>query len=210
MNPLEMVRNGVKSIMRRLAVVINRISGGKISPNMVTVTGLLAHVPIAWLISGGSNLLAAGLLIIFGLFDTLDGELARLQKKASPVGMFIDSSTDRIKEIILYLGMTIFLIDSGGSKMTILVLVAALGVSLLTSYLNAWGEVVLASYNLSPDHKINKTFRSGLVSFEIRMSLIIIGLASGNLKLALYAILTLGSLTVLQRFINITRRLKNV
>ena len=52
---------------------------------------------------------AALLLAVFGLFDTLDGELARLQGTESPQGAFLDSVTDRMKEILVYVGLAVWL-----------------------------------------------------------------------------------------------------
>ena len=210
MSLLESIKHGVRQYMRRVARVLNSATGGKISPNYVTYTGLLAHVPIAYLIATGQLVVAGILLIFFGLFDTLDGELARLQKKSSAEGMFIDSATDRMKEIILYCGIVFYLLESTHTRMAVFILVGALGVSLLTTYLNAWGEVVLAHYNRSKKHVINQTFRSGLLGFEVRMFLLIIGLLFNQLVVVLSIILVFGSVTVLQRFSNIVKTLKNV
>src|SRR5882762_3925703 len=101
---LDAVRTLVRSIIRRLARLINVVTGGRVSPNAVTITSLLAHIPIAWLIATRHNVWAAGLLVIFGLFDVLDGELARLQGTTSTAGMLLDSVTDRMKEVLLYTG----------------------------------------------------------------------------------------------------------
>ncbi len=59
--------------MRHVARALNYLSGGKLTPNQVTISGLLAHVPIVWLIATGHGVIAGVMLIIFGLFDTLDG-----------------------------------------------------------------------------------------------------------------------------------------
>lgn len=210
MKLLDIIRGGVRHMMRGIARFLNSLTGGKLSPNMVTITGLLAHIPIALLIAQGYLGYAALGLVVFGLFDTLDGELARLQKRPSAVGMFLDSATDRMKEIMLYCGIAVFMLNSPVTNAAIVILVAALGVSMLTSYLNAWGEVVLANYTSTKDHKLNKTFRNGLLGFELRMFLIIVGLLTDKLAVVLSFILVLGILTVWQRFMNIIRHLKDV
>lgn len=206
---LDYLRNIVRHAMHYIARVLNRISSGKLSPNSVTVIGLLAHVPIAHLIATRHNRWAAALLVIFGLFDVLDGELARFQKSSSAVGMFLDSATDRVKEILLYCGMMAFLIQGPVTSTALVVLVAALGVSILITYLNAWGEAVLASTS-DKNRTINKTFRGGLLGFDARMVLIIIGLATGQIITMLCVILILGIVTVIQRFTNIIERLRDV
>ncbi|HUP26693.1 MAG TPA: CDP-alcohol phosphatidyltransferase family protein [Candidatus Limnocylindrales bacterium] len=209
MKLLDPIRDIVKSVMRSFARLLNHFSGGKLTPNQVTIAGLLAHLPIVWLIATRHNVVAAILLIIFGLFDTLDGELARLQKWTTPLGMFMDSSTDRMKEILLYCGIVAALLQAN-HKVVIVAAVGALGASLCTSYLNAWGEAVLATVQSSKAHAVNKSFRSGLLSFELRMVLIIGGLLFNRLDVVVYIIVVLATITVMQRFMHITGRLKNV
>ena len=210
MSFVESIKGAVRQYVRAVAVAINSVFKGKLSPNFVTYTGLLAHIPIAYLIATGQLVIAGLFLVFFGLFDTLDGELARLQKKSSAEGMFIDSATDRMKEIILYGGIVFYLLEITHTRTAVFILVGALGVSLLTTYLNAWGEVVLAHYARSKTHVINKTFRSGLLGFEIRMLLLVFGLLFDQLVVVLSIILVFGSVTVLQRFSNIVKTLKNV
>lgn len=194
--------------MQRIAGFLDQASGGRITPNSITYVSLLAHLPIAYLIARGDLVWAGLLLIVFGLFDTLDGELARLQKKASALGMFIDSSTDRLKEVLLYAGITAYLIDNG-DKAVIIAAVGALGVSLVTSYLNAWGEVALAQGGTGKKHQVNKSLRGGLLGLELRMALVVIGLLFNQLEAVVYLILVLGGITILQRFTGTVERLKD-
>ncbi len=206
---LDRIRDVVKGAMLIFARILNRLSGGKLTPNQVTITGLVAHIPIVWLIATRHNLAAAIMLIIFGLFDTLDGQLARLQKRATALGRFLDSSTDRMKEVLLYCGIVAALLQTG-HKTVIIAAVGALGASLCTSYLNAWGEAVVSAAPSIRGHQVNKSFRSGLLGFDLRIVLIIAGLLFNRLELAVYVILVLAAITVAQRFIQITARLKNV
>ena len=106
--------------------------------------------------------------------------------------------------------MVFFILETFHTRMAVFILVAALGVSMLTTYLNAWGEAVLSHYSQAKNHQMNKAFRSGLLGFELRMFLIIVGLLSGKLIIALSLILILGTITVWQRFSNIMRTLKDV
>jgi phosphatidylglycerophosphate synthase len=210
MNPLEQARDSVKSAMHLLARQLDRITGGRLTPNQVTFMGLAAHIPVALLIGSRHYLWAAAIfLAIFGLFDTLDGELARHQKRATLQGMFIDSSTDRIKEVILYCGIMTALVRTG-HDLTLVVAVGALGASLCTSYLNAWGEAVLSQGSPTSSHKINKSFRGGVLSFDLRMFLIIVGLFINQLEVVIYIIFVLAAVTVIQRFVHISGRLKHV
>lgn len=201
----ESVKKAVRYLMRWLASGLNTISGGHLSPNIVTITGLLAHLPIAWLISQQRYILAAGLLIVFGLFDTLDGELARLQKRDNPIGMLLDSSTDRMKEIFVYSGVAYAFVAASQPYMAVWAVLAC-GASLLVSYTNAWGEVVLSKTGYRG--QVNRAFRGGIMSFEIRMVTLIAGLLSGHLVIGVALIAILGWVTAIQRLIGISNRLK--
>jgi CDP-diacylglycerol--glycerol-3-phosphate 3-phosphatidyltransferase len=202
--PIDAVRSLVKAGFGQIARALNFLSAGKITPNSVSVFGLLAHLPIAWLIADGQLVLAGFLLIVFGLMDTLDGALARLQGTSSDKGMFLDSVSDRAKEVMIYIGITYFLVS--GPEPTLAVwAVAACGISVLISYLNAWGEVVTA--NLPKLHVKNKAFRNGLMTFDIRMFVLVVGLLFNALGPAVVTIAVLGVLTALQRFANVYRRL---
>jgi phosphatidylglycerophosphate synthase len=221
MKLLDPVRNGVRAFMRRVASLLNRLTGGTLTPNMVTVIGLLAHAPIAWLIATHHPIWAAVLLLIFGLFDTLDGELARLQGRTTHSGMFLDSVTDRIKEMLVYIGlmaaatsMTSSCVGLGqncwySSATYMVLLVVALGGSLLTSYINAWGEAVLRGSKV-PKTTLNKTFRGGIASFEVRMFLLVIMLLFGWEALIIPVIAILAWYTALGRMYRVIETLSNV
>src|SRR5690242_2308480 len=84
---LDRVRTVVRGGFVTFAKLLNRITGGRLSPNAVTIFGLLMHLPIAWLIAHHSYGWAGVLLIVFGLFDTLDGALAKVQNSQSNLGM---------------------------------------------------------------------------------------------------------------------------
>lgn len=199
------IRAGVGSVARFL----HRITGGKLTPNAVTWTGLAGHGLVVLLIVNGETVWAAVLLVFFGLFDTLDGELAKLQKRVSAAGMLLDSVTDRMKEIILYAAIAYGIIATTGRPFLAVWAVAACGVSLLVSYINASGDAVMAHYGLDK-HAINKSFRGGLFPFEARMVVIIVGLLSNRLAL-LCAVIALGAgYTALSRLVRILRKLHSV
>lgn len=189
--------------------MVDTLSGGRISPNMITLLGVLAHFGIAFLIATRHNLWAAGLLIVFGLFDALDGELARLQKRTSAVGMLLDSVTDRVKEVLLYSGLAYAIIASTGRPYLAVWAVSACGTSLLVSYINAWGEAVLSRHK-GKQASINKVFRGGLLSFEFRMLIVIIGLLSDRLALLVIVITVGAGYTALSRFVRVAGKLRDV
>ena len=202
---LDACRTLVRGWMNLLAVILNKLSGGKLSPNAVTILALLMHLPIAWLIATGHYWWAAGLLLIFGLFDALDGALARLQKRAGNAGMLLDATTDRIKETILYCGAAYSFIN-GPRPVFAVWAVAACGASLCVSYVKAKGETAVSDHNLTPN-EINRLFQDGLLRFEIRMTILILGLVSGRLALAVVLIAISSTITAFGRLISITKYL---
>jgi phosphatidylglycerophosphate synthase len=196
----------VRSVIRVFARVLNHLTGGSLTPNTVTLFGLAMHIPIAWLIATRHNLWAAGLLVIFGLFDTLDGELAHLQKRESVRGALLDSVTDRMKEVMLYSGAAYALIASSSRPYMALWAVAACGCSLLTSYVNAAGDVAVARASIK-EHATNKTFRVGLLPFEIRMCILIVGLLTNHLSVAVIVIALGAAYTAVSRLLRVITRL---
>lgn len=204
---LDACRSAVRWLMQHIAIFLNKISGGKLTPNTVTIIGLLAHIPIAYLIATAHPIRAAVLLVIFGLFDALDGSLARLQNRASSGGMLLDASTDRMKEVMLYTGVAAYFVTFGDPVYAAWA-VAACGASLSVSYVKAKGETAVAKTNshLSVS-EINRLFQDGFLRFEIRMALLVIGLLTGSLHIAVMLIAIFASFTAIGRLVRIMRHL---
>lgn len=198
------IRSGVRAVLYQVARLLNTISAGKITPDSITITSLLVHIPIAWLIATAHPLKAGALLVVFGLFDALDGELARLQGKASNRGAFLDSVTDRLKEILLYVGATYFFVSQDRAEMAVWA-TAAIGVAVTVSYVNAVGDVVVNRQKVA-NHDTNKAFRIGL-SYDLRIFLFLLGLVTGNLPLAVIVITVLSLLTIFIRMANVIKKL---
>ncbi len=196
--------------MHVIAMQINYLSRGKITPNMITAVSVIMHLPIAYLIATNNYIVAAVLLVIFGLFDALDGELARLQKVANNAGMLLDASTDRIKEVVLYIGVVYSLILSADSYQLAARIaataVAACGFSLVVSYVKAKGETAVKDSKLTAN-EINRLFQDGFLRYEVRMFLLVVGLLSNTLLYAITVIALLSFLTSLDRLNRIYRKL---
>jgi phosphatidylglycerophosphate synthase len=188
-----------------VAGVLHSLSGGRLHPDVVTIIGLFMHAPIGWLIAVEHNMWAALLLVVFGLFDTLDGELARLQHRASNAGMLLDASTDRFKEVIIYCGVAYALIGSARPHAAVWA-VAACGASLCVSYVKAKGELAVKDSGLSTS-QINRLFQDGLLRFEVRMGLLVIGLVADRLLEATVLVAVMSSLTAIQRLVTISRKI---
>lgn len=205
---MQSIRGVVRAVMTRVASGLNKVTRGQLSPHVITVVGVCMHVPIALLIASGDFITAGMLLIVFGLFDTLDGALARVQKSESRAGMLLDSVTDRIKEILLYVGIAYYFVSVYDPNVAIWA-VAACGISLLVSYVNAWGEVVSSGVR-TKEHQTNKKFRGGIMSFDVRMFTLVVGLLLNQVAITVIVITILAGYTVATRLIIVLRRLENV
>ncbi len=119
--------------MRRIATIFVNTP---ITPNMLTMVGLLINLGVAFVIATG-NFLAAGLLILFAaLFDLLDGALARITDRMTPFGGFLDSTLDRYSEGAFYFGLLWYFLQRGGTTQALLIFAVIVG-SLMVSYTRA-------------------------------------------------------------------------
>ena len=110
-----------------------------VSPNAVTLAGLVGAAVSAYLISQGV-MWAGGLVMLFaGVLDLFDGALARATAQDSPFGALLDSVIDRISEIIVLLGLLIYYASIGSVEGSVLVYLAVAG-SVMVSYLRARSE----------------------------------------------------------------------
>lgn len=174
---------------------------------MITWLGFAMHAPIAWLIATQHNLWAAGLLIVFGLFDILDGGLATVQGTASARGMLLDASTDRMKEVLLYSGAAYALVTSAHPK-TAVWAVAACGASVCVSYVKAKGEAAVAASSKKIPHAVlNRMFSDGLVTFDVRVAILVAGLLFDQLYWAVAVIAVAATCTAFQRLSIISKQL---
>jgi len=126
----------VRRNAQRLAAALARLP---VTPNQVTVAGMLATF-VAGALAGFGYLLAAGIVLaVSGTFDILDGALARATKASYPYGAFLDSTTDRYSEGAIYLGIAAYFLTHPTADMNLRVLgcMFALAGSYLVSYVRA-------------------------------------------------------------------------
>lgn len=125
-----------RSIARRAAQIFVRTP---ITPNMLTLFGLVLNGVVAYLLAT-ENLIAGGLMMIFaGLFDMLDGALAKITNRVSDFGAFLDSVVDRYSEAIVLFGLLLYYYyrpNSQGLIEIILIYVILVG-SMMISYARA-------------------------------------------------------------------------
>jgi CDP-diacylglycerol--glycerol-3-phosphate 3-phosphatidyltransferase len=166
--------------------IVRLVSRTGISPNGVTVIGLLLMVVVGLVLSQGYLRLAGALLIVAAFFDAIDGALARMQERVTRFGAFFDSTLDRFAEAVVFLGVLIYFLKEGASTEVILTYVTIVG-SLMVSYTRARGE------------GLGVSIRGGLLSRLERMAILIILLLLNQLTIALWILAPLTNLTALQR-----------
>jgi len=110
-----------------------------LTPNMVTMLGLLGNTVGAYFLARG-DLLTGGILVaVMTPIDGLDGTMARLRGEASDWGAYVDSVSDRYSELIIYGGLLYHFLMIGDVRGGMLTFGAAAG-SVLVSYVRARAE----------------------------------------------------------------------
>lgn len=122
-----------------LEVVARRLERFGLTPNGVTVIGSGLHVVVAWLLASGQSVAAGLALAIVASFDAVDGTLARLSGQASGFGSFLDSTFDRVSEVILFVGIFLYF-GPEATRIEELATIGALTGSLMVSYTRARSE----------------------------------------------------------------------
>lgn len=122
--------------------VVKLLAKTPLTPNAISWLGFLITIGAAALIGTG-HLLAAGVVVLFaGLFDMLDGALARATNKVTRFGGVLDSTLDRLSEAALLLGILVIYARGqqvGESILVGLALTSSITVSYLRSRIEALG-----------------------------------------------------------------------
>lgn len=201
----------ILSAVRKAAVGLHRMSRGKLYPNDITITLLILHLPVAYLIAVNHLVWAGTLLVLLAVFDSLDGELARVQKRVTDVGGLLDAVSDRIKELLVYAGLIYYFAVSGQPPLVMLVTVIACGASLITPFVKAKGEAIIATYGheLAYD-RLSRMFQDGLVPYAVRVVLLSIGLIAGKeiIPWVVTGLAIIGILMIIERLRSITRGIR--
>ena len=125
-----------RQLIRPLARVLSAM---RVRPNVLTATGWAFSVGAAVLFALGYTKTAGGVMLFAGLFDALDGAVARESNRISTFGAFLDSTLDRLSESAIFVGVIFFYAASSKPFETLLTGVA-MTFSLMTSYARARAE----------------------------------------------------------------------
>jgi CDP-diacylglycerol---glycerol-3-phosphate 3-phosphatidyltransferase len=119
--------------------LLRPLASSPVTPNMLTVLGLLLSGVTAVVLGGGHMFLGGLMVLVAGACDMLDGGLARAKNMQSTFGAFYDSTLDRLSESIVCFGLAYWFLMQGMHTAVLLVFVVIVG-SLLISYARARAE----------------------------------------------------------------------
>jgi CDP-diacylglycerol--glycerol-3-phosphate 3-phosphatidyltransferase len=157
-----------------------------ITPNMMTMLGLLGNAVGAYFLARGEMLTGGLFVLLMTPIDALDGTMARLRGESSDFGAFVDSVTDRYSELIIYGGLLYYFLSQGDPLGGLLVFGAAAG-SVLVSYVKARAEA------LGYEAKV------GLLTRVERYLVLAPSLVFNQLFIGLTIIAVFANITALQR-----------
>jgi CDP-diacylglycerol--glycerol-3-phosphate 3-phosphatidyltransferase len=112
-----------------------------ISPNSVSIIGLVGNIIASVLIAFGKLQIGGIIVLVMGPLDAVDGTMARLGKGVTAFGAFLDSVSDRYSELFIFGGLLVFFLIAENWTACILVYCAAVG-SVLVSYTRARAEAL--------------------------------------------------------------------
>lgn len=191
--PTRIRENGRKPLLP----IARLLAKSRISPNLFTLIGFIITIFAGFLYGKGAFLFAGITLIVAGLFDILDGDIARISKKVTKFGAFLDSTLDRYSDFAILMGMFYYYYYSRNTLACSLVLLTILG-SYLVSYTRARAE------------SLGESCKVGIGDRAIRIIIIIIGSFFGPrifvAFLGLLAVLT--NLTAIYRIYYVWKQLK--
>jgi len=168
--------------------IVRWLALSHIHPNVLTFLGLVINIWAAWLFARG-KFFQAGLVVIgAGLFDMVDGRVARATDRVTRFGGFFDSVLDRYSDLALLFGLLVYYAGINRPFYIVLTAIVMTG-SVMISYTRARAE------NSIPKCKV------GFLERPERVVLIIIGALFDRMAPVLWVIAVLSNLTVVHRMI---------
>ena len=171
-----------------IRLIVHGLALSKIHPNVLTFLGLVINMAAAALLAVGRFRLAGAVIIGAGLFDMVDGRVARETNRVTRFGGFFDSVLDRYSDLALLVGLLVWYGSINRPFYVVLTALAMTG-SVMVSYTRARAE------NTIPTCKV------GFMERPERVVLVIIGALFLRMAQVLWVIAVLANLTVVHRMI---------
>ncbi len=158
-----------------------------LTPNALTIIGLLLNCVVAVILGRGFLFIGGICVLIAGLFDLLDGAMAKTTDQMTPFGSFLDSTLDRYSEVILYGGLLFYTLSTPDAKVGAILIHLTICGSILVSYARARAESL--GYKL----------QVGLLARPERIVILAAGLILGYPIWALWLLAIFTNITAVQR-----------
>jgi CDP-diacylglycerol--glycerol-3-phosphate 3-phosphatidyltransferase len=196
-------REGARSAGEMRALARNRLIESRLTPNAISITGLIGNLIAAVLILEHHFVLAGVAFVLGSLCDMFDGRYSRMSGKGTPFGAFLDSTLDRVEEGVVLAAVAVWFAEEGNELAVGATVLAVVG-SYMVSYTRARAEA------LGVGGKV------GIASRAVRVVILSAGLvfAAGELvpdfdllEPAIYVMAALTVFTTLQRVLHVRRQL---
>jgi CDP-diacylglycerol--glycerol-3-phosphate 3-phosphatidyltransferase len=177
------------SCNQAIMLIVRGLALARIHPNVLTFIGLLINIYAAYLLARGRFVWAALVIIGAGIFDMVDGRVARHTNRVTRFGGFFDSVLDRYSDLALLMGLLVYYASINRFFYVVLTAVV-MTASVMISYTRSRAE------NLIPSCKV------GFLERPERIVLLIIGALTDRMAAVLWVITILGNITVIHRMIH--------
>jgi CDP-diacylglycerol--glycerol-3-phosphate 3-phosphatidyltransferase len=196
-------REGPLTATEVTALARTRLIESRLTPNAISMTGLVGNLVAAVLILEELFVLAGIAFILGSLCDMLDGRYSRMSGKGTPFGAFLDSTLDRMEEGVVLAAVAAYFAKQGDEL--------AVGATVLTvvgSY--------MVSYTRARAEALGVECKVGVASRAVRVVILSAGLVFGAgelvggfdlLEPAIYALAALTIFTTFQRVFHVRRQL---
>jgi CDP-diacylglycerol--glycerol-3-phosphate 3-phosphatidyltransferase len=176
----------------------DRLIESRLTPNAISMTGLVLNLAAAVLILEGLFVVGALAFIIGSIMDTLDGRYSRMSGKGTPFGAFLDSTLDRVADAALFGGMAVFFAWQAEDRLYLVISLVCLTMGSITSYARAKGE------------QLGYDAKTGLAERPDRLVGLLVPAFFGDLfdipvlyEISLWLIAVLSTITVIQRILKV-------
>jgi CDP-diacylglycerol--glycerol-3-phosphate 3-phosphatidyltransferase len=171
-----------------IVLIVRGLALAKISPNALTLIGLLINIGAAVLLARGQFFAAGWVITCAAIFDMVDGRVARETNQVTRFGGFFDSVLDRYSDLGLLMGLLVYYANINRPFYVVLTAIV-MTASVMISYTRARSE------NTIPKCKV------GFMERPERIVLFMIGAFFNRIPAVLWVIAVIGNITVIQRMI---------
>src|SRR5438477_7956450 len=171
-----------------IRLIVRGLALSRIHPNVLTFLGLVINIAAAYLLAIGQQRWAGAVIIGAGLFDMVDGRVARETNRVTRFGGFFDSVLDRYSDLALLIGLLVWY-GSINRPLYVVLTALVMAASVMISYTRARAE------NSIPKCKV------GFMERPERIVLIMIGALFNRMAAVLWVIAILSNWTVVHRMI---------